>query len=1476
MRLTVKIAAIACVLVMVALVFQAPQARATNPTIPADGNAALASGGATASATSQTTGYEASKAIDASASTKWVSSAGTPTFTVTFPNKYYVVEAHLHMADVAQPNLDFYVDTEGTGTWTLAKSVRGNTNLNLVVGLGSMPAKAFQARFLTAVTVTTSSQVWVCDSWQYITDDYTGKTRKVCVAGHYNTVYTTTAHPPQVTELEVWGNLYDRDGDGLANGYEESAVYRQDVAVSGLPMAIPNNGTDVLVYSLDRPRWSGISTQAFLDLEVDHASPGDLAVAIGSWDGTAWQDRLVWVPGGYTYASIWDTTSITYTWQSLDTYCQRHFDPETGTMYCTYYTQWTTHTSTSTYASRAVAAGTGENLLLSADQSPSTYLSTVSSPIWHVRIDLMDATLDASESSAGFRAPAITASELQSRGSWRILVRDWDPRNGAGSLRSASIRTEEKTDSYRADTDGDGTYNDGQEVSAGMFPVALDTDFDGLTDVYEKSSQPLVLTVNGATSTVYRVTDPTKADTDGDGLNDGEERVLGADRAVTDPTNVDTDGDTLWDGYTVSGHTGELSVNTNATRSDTDGDTIPDNTEIAPRSFTFTLDGVSTTRTITTLPYTADSDGDGLKDNEEWAGTTVYGVKTDPSDPDTDDDGLADGQERYMKEVAMPTRKTAGTSLSVPLSVRIAGPVEKVTATYGLSTIDVSNFYLQIIQNSNTVVLRNHQGSGLFNFSSVDLPSSMWGGGTYTLSASSWAPGGILEKYSLLFTIRTSPILKDTDADGLNDTEETTAGSDGWITDPQLSDTDGDTWGDAYEISTRGTNPLAVDTDGDGAQDNVDVDPLHNLVVVVKVNKVHHGAGPWCSPELLGVVRVNDAYTWVTEHRVANEESFTSWACPPPIPTTQYSTSSFGMTYYSDVPDNAPTANIRVTAWAINPGRGDDTLVDYQFSYMVNSAWYSTTTYNGNSWISYEVSTIGLGKAKTLLVTDGQVTVSSAAGQTRMAAQDRFFVLALDLTSATAPFVTGINTILVPRSVFLDSKLKADFSAGNFNPLPNADMYGDDLSKASISDGVAAAIAGTLSWDQANDVLNRLLLNASGGQAHAYVDVTNTALVANLPSDVVKILPWTAVTSGPTGAMPQDFWQKVGAIASTVVNTLVYIGQLIYKGLVALGTFLVNLAQAIVDWGMKALGAVWNAVVQVVQTVASAAAKLFSWISDLVVKAFVAVLDGFKSIVNLVLGDIKQAVAGLLRDRASITAIMSGMPLVIGAIVKARDVIENLLAALEVVEASITTLITALSGGIAAVIKTATTLVTKDAIVKAFLSAVLFATLAQIGSAVVDVINESALDATLGTVFKGVTGALLVGGYLWDLYKDTKKAPGPFTKWASAAASSLLGLLVELFSGDFTEWVLSVLGRSDPMTHGVVLAFFDEVAFILSFFGVVKLFQKVAGEEVVKSLRKFLLSVMDSVEDAITFLGFVGTESTIAAHIVNNDYGFPY
>ncbi len=127
----------------------------------------------------------------------------------------------------------------------------------------------------------------------------------------------------------------------------------------------------------------------------------------------------------------------------------------------------------------------------------------------------------------------------------------------------------------------------------------VDTDGDGLSDVQE---------------TVRYGTNPELSDSDGDGLNDGEE-VKGG----TDPNETDTDGDGLGDGA-------ELFVYpTNPTKWDSDSDGLPDHIEI---------------NVLLTKPNVDDSDADGLTDGDE-----VFVYRTDPVKEDSDADGLTDGYE---------------------------------------------------------------------------------------------------------------------------------------------------------------------------------------------------------------------------------------------------------------------------------------------------------------------------------------------------------------------------------------------------------------------------------------------------------------------------------------------------------------------------------------------------------------------------------------------------------------------------------------------------------------------------------------------------------------------------------------------------------------------------------------------------------------------------------------------------------------
>jgi outer membrane protein OmpA-like peptidoglycan-associated protein len=151
-----------------------------------------------------------------------------------------------------------------------------------------------------------------------------------------------------------------------------------------------------------------------------------------------------------------------------------------------------------------------------------------------------------------------------------------------------------------ADTDRDG-LRDGDEVN--LFttdPLKIDPDDDGLAD--------------GEEVLKYK-TDPFKSDTDGDKISDSEEAL----NYNTDPLKPDTDGDSLNDGDEI------LTYNTNPLKADTDGDGLPDWDEIM---------------TYTTDPNKADTDADGLTDAQE-----VKQHKTDPLNADTDGDGLNDGAE---------------------------------------------------------------------------------------------------------------------------------------------------------------------------------------------------------------------------------------------------------------------------------------------------------------------------------------------------------------------------------------------------------------------------------------------------------------------------------------------------------------------------------------------------------------------------------------------------------------------------------------------------------------------------------------------------------------------------------------------------------------------------------------------------------------------------------------------------------------
>ncbi len=432
-----------------------------------------------------------------------------------------------------------------------------------------------------------------------------------------------------------------------------------------------------------------------------------------------------------------------------------------------------------------------------------------------------------------------------------------------------------KTNPLAPDSDYDGLDDYQEVVIIGTDPNNIDTDGDGLDDYYEVNTK---WNMTGITRSVHSVTiggveyfdhtDPLVADTDQDGLLDGQEGPFGGyygpelysddfpdqppiffNEGYTHPLDNDTDDDSyqqlcngtisplrmylidMTDRVEIEGQwvifleDDELIprlVRTNPTNPDSDGDTgiqSPDwRGDACPPHWFLRSDGYELWLDPPTDPNDGDSDDDGLIDGLEGYGNPETN-HTDPNNPDTDGDGLGDLQEIILgTDPLNPDSDGDGVLDGDEFFKYGTNPAWEDTDFDGL--LDGEELFLY----HTNPLDPDSDGDGLTDGLEVLYYD------TDPMDEDQDNDG--LTDWEELFVFYTSPRMYDTDGDGLSDYEEVAI----YLTDPLKWDSDNDTiWylnefgeytfemSDGQEVKLYGTNPLSSDTDGDGIYDSYEL-----------------------------------------------------------------------------------------------------------------------------------------------------------------------------------------------------------------------------------------------------------------------------------------------------------------------------------------------------------------------------------------------------------------------------------------------------------------------------------------------------------------------------------------------------------------------------------------------------------------------------------------------------------------------------
>lgn len=333
-----------------------------------------------------------------------------------------------------------------------------------------------------------------------------------------------------------------------------------------------------------------------------------------------------------------------------------------------------------------------------------------------------------------------------------------------GELTAHSF-TGQSIGTYQLDWDSDDdSLTDGQEVEGWIIRVRFYDGADELVQVYSDPTDNNSDTDDLLDNIEYRFSNASDDDTDDDGLVDDKEDTDWSgytSKNETSPVNADTDGDGLLDGNIFnSNYPGEDRDNDavldddepSPIKRDSDDDGIEDGCEYWSLKNHTTNDGYWDTDSDGLIDLREDdSDNDGLYDGEEnydFNDEINLTTEADPTDWDTDDDGLLDGAEPdwridsdYDGRINVRDSNSNNQSLSA-----LADDYDYVYVVFRTDAVDSDDDgYLEYV--SGTWIAVDPDGANLISPSSLSLRSYIYVDSVTSITGeyinTCYGPGGI-------------------------------------------------------------------------------------------------------------------------------------------------------------------------------------------------------------------------------------------------------------------------------------------------------------------------------------------------------------------------------------------------------------------------------------------------------------------------------------------------------------------------------------------------------------------------------------------------------------------------------------------------------------------------------------------------------------------------------------------------------------